>query len=256
QDLARARELFKKELVAREFVDHAETDARAAEAMVTSAAERTSQAQRDLESAEADARTREQGFDPQQLGTRLAEARMVDASAADLNAKAVLQEVKVREAERDLADAQWRESQADLQLATLNVEYTELRSPIDGLVSKRSVEIGQVVQPGQPLLVVAALHDIWITANFKETQLRGVRAGMRAEVFVDTYPDRPWRGVVDSISAGTGSRFSLLPAENATGNWVKVVQRVPVKVVLEETPSGNPHTLRTGMSAVVTIHFR
>ncbi len=257
QDLGRATELFRKDLVAREFVDHAEADARAAEAGVVSAEERVAQARRDLESSEADARTRAEGFDPQQLGTRLAEARTVDASAAQLQAKALLQEVRVREAERDLAEAQLREAQADLQVATLNLEYTEVRSPVDGVVSKKTVEPGQVVQAGQPVLAVAALHDIWIVANYKETQLRGVRAGMRTDIYVDTYPDRVFHGVVDSIAAGTGSRFSLLPAENATGNWVKVVQRVPVKIVLEDKAlAGNPHTLRNGMSAVVTIHLR
>jgi membrane fusion protein, multidrug efflux system len=256
QDLARATELFRKDLVAREFVDHAEADGRAADAVAVSAEQRVAQARRDLESAEADARTREEGFDPTQLGTRLAEARTVDASAAHLQAKALLQEVRVRAAEQDLAEAQLREAQANLQVAALNLEYTEVRSPLDGVVSKKAVEPGQVVQPGQPVLAVAALHDIWIIANYKETQLRGVRPGMRTDIYVDTYSGQLFHGVVDSIAAGTGSRFSLLPAENATGNWVKVVQRVPVKVVLDEKVlAGNPHTLRNGMSAVVTIHL-
>src|SRR5262249_61028203 len=97
---------------------------------------------------------------------------------------------------------------------------------------------------------------VWVPANFKETQLKGVRAGMRAEVIVEGDPDHPYPGKVDSISAGTGARFSLLPPENATGNWVKVVQRVPVKIILEPRQSADGHSLRAGMSAFVTIRLR
>lgn len=254
-DLARARELFGKELVARQFVDHAETEARAAEAAVIAAGEKMAQARRDLETAEADQRMRESGFEPQQLGLKTAEARAVEARAQEMQAEAMYQEVRVRQAERDLAQAQLREAEADLNAALLTLEYTEIRAPADGIISKKSVEPGQVVQPGQPLAVVVALHDVWVLANFKETQLQRVRPGMRARVVVDGYPDRAWTGRIDSIAAGTGSRFSLLPPENATGNWVKVVQRVPVKIVLDEG-GGNPHVLRAGMSAVVTVHLR
>jgi membrane fusion protein (multidrug efflux system) len=256
QDLARARELSSKDLVARQFVEYAEAESRAASAQLVAAAERVTQAQRDLETAEADARMREQGFEPQQLGLRTAEARSVEARAQAIQAEALSQEVRVREAERDLAQAQLREAEADLSLALLNLEYTEVRASIAGVVTRKTVEVGQVVQGGQPLLVVVALHDVWVVANFKETQLRRMRPGMRADVVVDTFADRSFRGSIESISAGTGSRFSLLPPENATGNWVKVVQRIPVKVVLDTREVGNPHTLRAGMSATVTIHLR
>jgi membrane fusion protein (multidrug efflux system) len=256
QDLARARELFAKELVARQFVEYADAEARAAAAQLVGAEERVIQAQRDLETAESDAKMRESGFEPQQLGLRTAEARTIEARAQAIHAEALMQEVRVREAERDLAQAQLREAEADLSVALLNLEYTEVRAPIDGVVTRKTAEVGQVVQGGQPLLVVVALHDVWVVANFKETQLRRMRPGMRADIVVDSFPDRRFRGSIESISAGTGSRFSLLPPENATGNWVKVVQRVPVKVVLDKREVGNPHTLRAGMSATVTIHLR
>jgi membrane fusion protein (multidrug efflux system) len=162
----------------------------------------------------------------------------------------------VREAERDLAAAQLREAHADLAVAELNVEHTEVRSPIDGVVAKRTVEVGHIVQMGQPLLAVVPLHDVWVVANFKETQLAGVRPGMPVTVAVDGVPGKTYRGTVDSIAAGTGARFSLLPPENATGNWVKVVQRVPVKIVLDRKDVANPHTLRAGMSAYVTIKLK
>ena len=256
KDLERAKELFARELVARQFVEYAETEARAVAAQLTSAEQHVTQARRDLESAEADARVREAGFEPQQIGLRTAEARVEQARAQAIQAEALTQEVRVREAERDFAHAQFKEAEVALALAQLNLDDTAIRAPVTGLVSKRSVEVGQVVQPGQPLLAVVPLHEVWVLANFKETQLKRVRAGMRAEVVVEGDPDHPYLGKVDSISAGTGSRFSLLPPENATGNWVKVVQRVPVKIVLESRDLANPHALRAGMSAFVTIRLR
>ena len=256
KDLERAREMFAKELIARQVVEYAETDARAAAAQLTSAEERVGQARRDLESAEADARMREAGFEPQQIGLRTAEARVEQARAQAIHAEALVQEVRVREAERDLAKAQLREAEVAVGLAQLNLDDTAIRAPVAGLVSKKSVEVGQVVQPGQPLLAIVPLHDVWVLANFKETQLKRVRAGMRAEVVAEGDPDHAYTGKVDSISAGTGSRFSLLPPENATGNWVKVVQRVPVKIVLDPHRSTDVHALRAGMSAFVTIRLR
>ena len=255
-DLARAEELFARELVARQFVDSARADARVAAAQLAVAEQRVAQAQRDLESAEADARMREAGFEPQQIGLRTAEARVLEARAQEQQADALAQDVRVREAERDLAEAQLKEAEADLGLALLNVEYTEIRAPIGGVVTRKNVEPGQVAQPGQAMLAIVSLDDVWVLANLKETQLRSVRPGMRASIYVDTFPDRTWTGVVDSIAAGTGARFSLLPPENATGNWVKIVQRVPVKIVLDAGQTTNPHTLRAGMSAVVTIRLR
>jgi membrane fusion protein (multidrug efflux system) len=255
-DLARARELAARELVPRQFVEHAEVEARAAAAQLAAAAERVAQARRDLEAAEADARMREAGFEPQQIGLRTAEARAVEARAQQEQAAALAEEVRVRQAEHDLARAQLEAARADLALAALNLEHTAIRAPIAGLVTRKSVEVGQVVQPGQPLLAVVSLTDVWVVANFKETQLGRLRPGLPAEVRVDTFPGRRWTGQVESIAAGTGARFSLLPPENATGNWVKVVQRIPVRIALAPGDAGNPHVLRAGMSAVVTVHLR
>ena len=245
-DLSRAEELFTRELVAKQFVDNARADARVSAAQFAAAEQRVAEAQRDLESAEADARMRESGFEPQQIGLRTAEARVLEARAQEQQAGALVQEVRVREAERDLAAAQLKEAEADLSMAVLNVEYTEIRAPIAGVVTRKNVEPGQVAQPGQALLAIVSLDDVWVIANLKETQLRSIRPGMRAEVVVDTFSDRTWKGTVDSIAAGTGSRFSLLPPENATGNWVKI----------DPGQTLNPHTLRAGMSAIVTIHLR
>jgi membrane fusion protein (multidrug efflux system) len=140
---------------------------------------------------------------------------------------------------------------AAMQQAELNLSYTKIFAPEDGRVTKKAVEPGDYVQVGQDLFALVT-PERWTTANFKETQLRNMRPGQRAEVSVDAYPDHPLRGHVDSIQAGSGARFSLLPPENATGNYVKVVQRVPVKIVVDEQPDVQ-RVLGPGMSVVPTV---
>jgi membrane fusion protein (multidrug efflux system) len=214
------------------------------------------QAQRDLSGAESDLKIRDTGYEPQQIGVVMAEARVANARASRINAEAAQGEVRVREAERELAAAQLKEAQADLAVAELNLEHTRVVAPVDGVVAKRTVEMGQIVQMSQPLLAVVPLHEVWVVANFKETQLAGVKPGMPASIVVDGVPGTTYHGIVDSIAAGTGARFSLLPPENATGNWVKVVQRVPVKIRLDSREVSNPHTLRAGMSSYVSIRIK
>jgi membrane fusion protein (multidrug efflux system) len=150
-----------------------------------------------------------------------------------------------------------KEAKARLEQTRLNLGYTKITAKISGYITKRQVEVGNWVQPGQPLMMVVPLHypQLWIQANYKETQLTNVNIGQPAEVNVDTYPGVKFKGRVDSIMSGTGSAFSLLPPENATGNWVKVVQRISVKVVLlPPLPESKP--LRLGMSTEVTIDTR
>ena len=141
---------------------------------------------------------------------------------------------------------------AQLKIAQQNLEYTKIYAPSDGYVTSKAAEEGNQVQPGQSLLAVLALHDIWIIANYKETQLKNVRAGQRVQIKVDTYPGKVFTGRVDSIMAGTGAAFSLFPPENALGNYVKVVQRIPIKIVFDKT-TDNSRALRIGMSCVPTI---
>ena len=151
-----------------------------------------------------------------------------------------------------LARAQLKAARAQLKIAQQNLEYTKICAPSDGYVTSKAVEEGNQVQPGQPLLAVVALHDIWIVANYKETQLKNVRPGQRVQIKVDTYPNKVFLGRVDSIMAGTGAAFSLFPPENALGNYVKVVQRIPVKIVFDKT-ADDGQALRIGMSCVPTI---
>jgi len=147
-----------------------------------------------------------------------------------------------------------KEAKAQLEQAKLNLEYTRVTAQIAGYITKRQVQPGNWVRPGQPLMTLVPLdYDrLWIEANYKETQLTAVYLGQPAKVLIDTYPGHTFKGRVDSIMAGTGAAFSLLPPENATGNWVKVVQRIPVKItLLPPFPENMP--LRLGMSALVSI---
>lgn len=149
--------------------------------------------------------------------------------------------------------AQSMRAKAKLDLAQLDLEHTRIIAPIDGKVSARSLEQGQYVQVGEPLLSVVS-HDVWITANFKETQMTRMKPGNPVSIHVDAYPGVTFTGQVDSIQAGTGEAFSLLPAQNATGNYIKVVQRVPVKILLIDPDPKYP--LWPGLSASPRVDLR
>jgi len=161
------------------------------------------------------------------------------------------QQIQVQRAKAGAAGATAQMRQAALAQAELNLSYATVRSPVDGIAGKRAVEVGQLIQPGQPITSVVDVSDIWVTANFKETQLKGMRVGQSAKIHVDAY-DRDLNGTVNSIGGATGARFSLLPPENATGNFVKVVQRVPVKIVFPKSEDPD-NRLRPGMSVDVTV---
>ena len=180
-----------------------------------------------------------------------AQSHVAQAQAMVQGAETAPQQVAITRAKAGSAEANVARLKATLQQAELNLQYTVIRAPVTGIVSKKTVEPGEVIQPGQPLLAVVNLEDVWVTANFKETQLRKMHPGQPAKVEVDAY-GRTYNGHVDSIGGVTGARFSLLPPENATGNYVKVVQRIPVKIVFEKGQDPQ-HLLRPGMSVVPTV---
>jgi membrane fusion protein (multidrug efflux system) len=196
-----------------------------------------------------------------QANVAVAEARRVQAGSSVAQAKAQTQaagtapqQIAMTEARAQTAGAQVLQARAALEEAKLALNRSTVVSPVAGVVSRKSVEIGQVVQIGQPLLALTGLEDIWVTANFKETQLERMRAGQPATISVDTF-GQAYKGHVDSIAAATGATFSLLPPDNASGNFVKVVQRVPVKIALE-AGQNTAATLRPGMSANVTVYLK
>ena len=207
-DLERAKQLVVKEDISRQQYDYAAAAAVANRAAVTSA----------------------------QAGVRAAEQSVQEAQGKLLQAKNDLQtaetapeQVSLTRSNAQAADAKVLQRKAQLAQAELNLGYTVIRSPVTAIVGKKSVEVGQNVSIGQELVDVVPLDDVWVTANFKETQLAHMRPGQPVEVHVDAY-GRKWKGHVTNMGGGTGSVFSLLPPENATGNYVKVVQRVPVRI--------------------------
>ena len=249
RDLDRMKQLMKNDYVSRREYDDALAAFENSEAVLEAVRRRLAAIEKEVQQTEAEVASR-------LLGTEQARQRVAEVRGTLAKAESQQGTVSVKTAELARAEALLRAAEADLAAAELNVEHTVVRAPIDGVVSKRSVEVGQVVQPGQPLLALVPLHEVWVIANFKETQLTRIRPGQRADVRIDTFAGTVFQGTVNSISAGTCSRFSLLPPENATGNWVKVVQRVPVKVVLDGQASGHPQPLRAGLSAVVTVHLK
>ncbi len=145
-----------------------------------------------------------------------------------------------------------RQAVAARDMAALLLSYTEIRAPVAGVIAKRGVEIGQRIQPGQPLMMIVPLAKVYVEANFKETELAEVRVGQPAEIVADVYPGYVYRGHVESLAPASGSAYALLPPENATGNWVKVVQRVPVRIALDEPPPKDK-PLRVSLSVLATI---
>ncbi|HXD19147.1 MAG TPA: HlyD family secretion protein [Vicinamibacterales bacterium] len=197
-----------------------------------------------------------------QAGISVAQSQLMQARAGHTQAAAQLQtaqtapeQVAAQRARASSADARVLQQRAALQQAELNVQYTTLKAPMKGIVSKKGVEVGQVIQPGQPLMTVIPLEEVWVTANFKETQLQSMRPGQPAVIEVDAYGGREFKAHVESLAAATGSRFSLLPPENATGNFVKVVQRVPVRIVLDEKQDA-AQLLRPGMSVTAKVYTK
>jgi len=241
RDVERLRGLLAKDEVSQQQFDAASSAADVAKAAADSAASQVTEAE---------------------AGIRVAESRLLQARGGQQQAEAGLrtaqtapEQIAAMRARAESALARVKQAQAALAQAELNLQYTTVKAPQRGVVSRKSVEIGQVIQPGQPLMALIPLENVWVTANFKETQLTDMRPGQRATIKVDAYGGREFKGHVDSIAPATGARFSLLPPENATGNYVKVVQRVPVKIVLEAGQDAE-HLLRPGMSVVPTVYTK
>jgi membrane fusion protein (multidrug efflux system) len=252
-DLAQARA---NETAVTAQIARARADLEAAAARVTENAAQLELAGLDFHRAETLTRTgaaSEQALDQARAtfdGARAAQQSLVSAHAS---AEAGLASA---EAQHAVALAQIEKAEAALGTAKLQSDYTVIRAPSAGRVAKKTVEVGQRVQPGQPLMAVVS-DRVWVVANFKENQLARLRAGERAEVRLDAVDGRVFQGVVESFSPGTGAEFSLLPADNATGNFTKVVQRVPVKILLsDESQDGSSGRLYPGLSAVVRVIVR
>ncbi len=183
-----------------------------------------------------------------------AQNRLLQAQASWRNSQTAPQQMEIIRSRASSALADAERKKADLNQARLNLQYTKIVAPVAGVVSDRTVEVGQNVAPGQELMKIIPLNDVWITANFKETQLRDMKVGQPVTVDVDAN-GKSYKGKVQSIAGASGARFSLLPPENATGNYVKVVQRLPVKIVLDPGENSD-HYLRPGMSVTPKVGIR
>jgi membrane fusion protein (multidrug efflux system) len=172
-------------------------------------------------------------------------------SGASATVEAQQQRLAVLATQREAAVASLAQTQAARDLAQIDLDSTVVRAPVSGVVGNRQVRVGRLVAPGVSLLDIVPVHDLWVVANFKDIQLEHIRAGQRVRITVDAYPNETFAGVVDSFAPGSGSAFSLLPADNATGNFVRIVQRVPVKIRFASNPS--PAQLVPGLSARVEI---
>ena len=239
KDVDRLNRLLAKDEIAQQQYDTAVAAADASAAAV--------------DSARAQVQEAETGIGVAQSRLAQAQAGHEQASAQLTAAETAPQQIAATRARAEAADARVKQFEVAVKQAELNIEYATVKAPVKGIVSRRSVEPGQVIATGQPLMTVIPLDRIWITANFKETQIQDMRRGQPVAVKVDAYSGRTFMGKVDSIAAATGARFSLLPPENATGNFVKVVQRVPVKIVLD-TGQDPDHLLRPGMSVLPTVY--
>jgi membrane fusion protein (multidrug efflux system) len=236
-DLARYLPLMEKGEISKQQYDAAKANADASASALKADQEKLAQAQRNVEVTKA------------QLDA--AKAHVEQARAGVSSALADVKQVSMKAADAQAKLAKVEQARAALDAAQLNLSYTEITAPVDGVATHKQVETGQIVQAGQGLLVVVPLQNVWVTANFKETQLKNMKAGQKAEVKVDTY-GKTFSGHLDSIAGATGSVLSLLPPENATGNFVKVVQRIPVKIVLDPIPAEKA-VLRPGMNVNATV---
>ena len=232
-DLRRYTPLVEKDIISRQQYDQVLASAQAAWAGVEA----------------ADAAMRAAGQQVNQARGQLAQmqAELRSASTAP-------QQVRVARSRAESARAALQRADAVLKQAGLNLQYTRVVAPVDGITGKKSVELGQNVQPGQVLTYLVPVQDIWVTANFKENQLRKIRPGQRVSIKVDAY-GRKYDGYVENIGAASGARFSLFPPENATGNYVKVVQRLPVRIRFDAGQDPG-HLLRPGMSVVPKVRVR
>jgi membrane fusion protein, multidrug efflux system len=240
QDVERYKTLVARDDIPRQQYEKAVADAEAARASVDAQKAAVTEAQQNVLAAEK--------------SVEQARTRVGQADATVEGAMTGPQQVKSSESRAQAAEAKVAQKRAEVEQAELNLKYTTISAPATGIVARRSVEVGQYVQPGQLLLEIVDLSHVWVVANFKETQLKDMKVGQSADIAVDAN-GRTYKGHVESLAGASGARFSLLPPENATGNYVKVVQRIPV-IIGFESGQNNDLALRPGMSVTPTVHIR
>jgi membrane fusion protein (multidrug efflux system) len=253
-DVQRYQSLFERDEISRQRLDQAIATASTANAQLEAARQRVAAAQAQVNEARSGqataaeiARRAQTQIGGAQAGVNEALGRLSQASTGP-------QQIAASQSQVETAGANIEQLRAAVEQAQLDLSYTKIYAPETGRVTRKAIEEGVLVQPGQPLMALVT-GEVWVTANFKENQIGKLRPGEAVEIKVDAYPDKIFKAHVDSLQAGTGARFSLLPAENATGNYVKVVQRVPVKIVFDEQPDAQ-HMVAPGMSVEPEVEVR
>lgn len=254
-DVQRAQALYRDDqIVSRRDLDHATTAARVAAAQLEAARKRTAAAEAQVAEARAAQHTAAESLHSMESQVLEAQARVDEALGRLAAANAAPHQVAMSRSQADTASAEVAEARAAVEHVELELASTRLYAPEAGRVTRKAVEAGAYVQIGQAVMAVVP-RDVWVVANFMETQLTHMRPGQPVEIKVDAYPGQVFLGHVDSMQAGTGARFSLLPPENATGNFVKVVQRIPVKIVFD-TATAVDYPLSPGMSVVPVVRVQ
>lgn len=253
-DVKRLQELSRRDQISRQELDHAVAAARTATAQLEASHKKVAAAEAQVAEARAAQQMAAAGLQQAESQVTEAEARVGEVLGRLAAAKAAPHQVAVSRSQADVAGAELEQARAAVAQAELELSYATIRAPVAGRVTRKAVEEGAYVQTGRALMAIVPAQ-VWVLANFKETQLTDMRPGQSAEIEVDAYPGIVFKGHVDSIQAGTGARFSLLPPENATGNFVKVVQRVPVKIVFDP-PFDSDHLLVPGMSVVPAVRVK
>jgi membrane fusion protein, multidrug efflux system len=253
-DVKRMQELSKRDQISRQELDQATANARTANAQLEAARKRAAATEAQVAEARAAQRTAAESLRQAESQVAEAQARIGEALGRLAAANAAPHQVTVSRAQADIASAELAQARATVAQAELDLSSTKISAPESGRVTRKNIEAGAYVNVGQALMAVVP-RDVWVVANFMETQLADIRPGQPVEITVDAYPGKRFKGRVESIQAGTGARFSLLPPENATGNFVKVVQRVPVKIVFDEA-LGPDAALSPGMSVVPVVQVK
>ncbi len=253
-DLGRYQKLYEKEEISKQQMDHAAAALKTAEAKLQTALKIVAAGKAGVEQAQTEKQMAQEELNQVKAKIQGAEAKAGKAEGALEATKTAPQKEALSKAGVDTSGSEVQRAEALLKKAKLELSYTKIYAPVSGVVTKKSVEEGMLVQAGQPLMAVVS-DEIWVVANFKETQIKKIRPGQPVDIEVDVYPGKIFKGHVDSVMKGSGARFSLLPPENATGNFIKIVQRVPVKIVFDELPDMKI-PLGPGMSVVPRVKIR
>ena len=251
----RRQALFNHGDISRQALDQALNTLQSAQAQLNSAQKQVLAAQSRVDEAVAGVTTANQNYRQSQAQIDLSQSQVGESQGRLQDANAAPERIDVTEAQVSTADAGIAAAEAAVTQAELELSYTKIFAPEDGFVTRKTAEEGQLVQNGSPLMAISQSDEVWIVANFKETQLEHMQPGQAVDISVDAFPSETFHGKVESFQAGTGSRFSVLPAENATGNYVKVVQRVPIKIVFDDPPE-KVKRLVPGMSVEPTVKVR